>query len=167
MKFGNPVSSVTISGGTVAITAAGTLSTTGVVTSVPSATVPPTTVAAATAGPGATAQLIANATGTNFYILSQLVISVYDAGGLGGVPGLWTVQLTGASSTVLATFALPNTAGNNINTVIPMNGFPTPPLCGISITSPPANAGTQIAVSAYYTPSASAGSTFSGHVITT
>ena len=83
MKFGNPVSSVSISGGTVAITSAGTLTTSGVVTSSPTTTVPASNSKTATISTPTTTNLVAATVGVQVLLISvtvQLYITTIGAG---------------------------------------------------------------------------------------
>lgn len=162
MKFGNPVSSVTISGGTVAITAAGTLSTTGVVTSTPSSVAPPTATVNQSANVnGGTSTLLAAISGQQFLLVS-LVGTIYATNVAAN-----EFVMKGTDGTILVDFKPLSTAtptpiiffqgsldlgqlllGNNVGITLAFTG------------------GIQYAITLYYTQIA-AGGTFTGHTIHT
>lgn len=176
MKFGNPVSSVTISGGTVAITAAGTLSTTGVVTSSPSTSVPASNVAnvaGQVANGASTVTLLAGIAGQQILIASLIVsLGVLPAAGNSQT---CSMSLQDSSSNVLAVFTAATGSNFAASNALPV-AYPAVPFdlsqyqlpAGIGLKLVFANSGALGAFGysvtlAYAT--VAAGGSFTGHTI--
>ena len=167
MKFGNPVSSVSISGGTVAITSAGTLTTSGVVTSTPSTSVPATATATATLPTGpATTNLVPATVGVQVLLLS-IIVQLQEA----NPPGTCTFSLQSTGGTHILDLQAQGTAAQPLLLVIQGLQYDLQELLlasglGVQVVTTGAALSVSCVVSLFYT-TVAAGGSFAGHTVHT